>query len=231
MGIKHYVRITAPSNIPVKMRKSAKWLCAPRPGPHKKSQSVSALVLLRDFLGVASTSKEAEFLISRGRLEVDGKKISDKKFPIGLMDIIHLPLEDKYYIVTIKSGKLSVQPLPAELASKKYCKIVKKYTIKGGQLKATTHDGRSITADKDTKVGDTAVLEIPSGKVVALLKRKEGARCLITAGKHAGLVGKMGKIIERKGSMGSEAEISYGNGSFITVLDYVFIIDENYRAE
>ncbi len=229
MGIKHYVRVTAPSSIPVKERKAAKWLAAPGPGPHKKGMSISAVVLLRDFLGVAKTSAEAQYLMNAGGLEIDGKKIKDKKFPVGLMDIIHLPSEKKHYAITIINGKMTCVKLASH--AKKYCKITKKYAIEGGKLKATTHDGRQIFADKDTRVGDTVLLEVPSGKVLGVIKRKEGARCIVTSGKHAGAIGLLGKTMERKGSMGAEAEVIMQNGKFTTVLDYVFIIDENFKVE
>ncbi|PIN84260.1 hypothetical protein COV61_00635, partial [Candidatus Micrarchaeota archaeon CG11_big_fil_rev_8_21_14_0_20_47_5] len=199
---KHYIRQTSPHRIPVLGRKSVKWLAAPGAGPHKKNESVSATSLLRDFLGIAKTASEAERIMSEGNFLGDGKKVTKGSFPVGFMDVVYLPLEKKHYVITIKNGKFACAPKTGE-TDRKYCQVAKKHTMPGAKQVCTMHDGRTMPADKGLAVGDTVVMEVPSGKLVRLLKRQEGAKCIITSGKHAGTLAIVGKILERVGSMGN----------------------------
>ena len=50
-GSNHFVRMRANKNTGVVSRKKIKWLLAPEPGTHKKLESISTGVLLRDVIG------------------------------------------------------------------------------------------------------------------------------------------------------------------------------------
>lgn len=227
-GSNHYVRMRAHKRLGVIGRKAIKWLLAPNPGPHKKTDSISAGVLLRDVLGTARTIHEAKKILNSGNLLVDGKKITETKYPIGLMDIISAPAEKKTYRIALLGPNMVPKEIDANAASKKYLKVVGKHTIKGGKVCLSFHDGRNLIGDKHVSTGDTCLLSVPGFKMVSHIKLAPGVRCLIVDGKHRGDIATLSKIIERPGSHASEALMSGASGEFVTVAKYLFAVDENF---
>jgi small subunit ribosomal protein S4e len=227
-GSHHFVRMRAHKRLGVKERKAVKWLLAPGPGPHKKTESISAGVLLRDVLGRAKNMREVKRLLNAGALFVDGKKIKEPKYPIGLMDIVYEPMENKHYRMELSGPNLVPKPISQEEAGRKYLKVVGKHTIAGGKISLTFHDGRNYIADKHISTGDTCVFSVPGFKLLSHIKLEAGVQCLVVDGRHRGERAKLEKIIERPGSHESEALLAGESGQFITVAKYLFPIDSNY---
>jgi small subunit ribosomal protein S4e len=72
-------------------KKSRKWAVSPRPGPHRKFESIPLAIALRDIVKIAETGSEAKKIIKMGEILVDGKIRRDHKYPAGLMDAISIP--------------------------------------------------------------------------------------------------------------------------------------------
>ncbi|MCX6771609.1 MAG: S4 domain-containing protein [Candidatus Micrarchaeota archaeon] len=227
-GSNHFVRMRASKNIGVISRKKVKWLLAPAPGTHKKSESISAGVLLRDVLGRASSIHEVKRILRTGGLLIDGKKISEPKYPVGVMDIISEPAEKKAYRMSLDSARLVPKEVKGEAATRKYLKVTGKNTAKGGKITIAFHDGRNQFGDKHIGTGDTCVFSIPGFKLLSHIKLAPGVTCLVMKGKHMGEVAKLEKIIERPGSHDTEAHLTGASGEFITVRKYLFAVDGNY---
>jgi small subunit ribosomal protein S4e len=209
-------------------RKKVKWLLAPAPGKHSKKESVSAGVLLRDVLGRASTLHEVKKILNSGGLLVDGRKVSDAKYSIGLMDVVSEPAEKKTYRMSLSGPSLLPREAKESAASRKYLKAVGKSMVKGGKISIAFHDGRNYLGDKHISTGDTCVFLLPDFKLVSHIKLAPGVQCIVVKGKHKGEAAKLEKIIERPGSHGAEALLSGPRGEFITVVKYLFAIDVNY---
>ena len=94
----HLKRLKAPRAWRIE-RKVAKWTVKPSPGPHSFKNSIPLLLIVRDFLKIADTGKEARRIISAKEIQVDGKSRRDYKFPCGLMDVIAIPKMGEYYRV------------------------------------------------------------------------------------------------------------------------------------
>lgn len=218
----------ANKRIGVVERKGVKWLLAPAPGPHKKFESVSSGVFLRDVLCHATTIHEAKKILNTGGLLVDGKKVKDTKFPIGLMDVVSEPTEKKTYMVSLSGPNLVPKEVTGNKASRKYLRVAKKHTVKGGKTNITFHDGRNYLGDNQIKTGDTCVFSVPGFKMEKHIKLAPGARCLVVEGKHRGEIAKLEKIIERPGSHDSEALLTGSEGEFITVVKYLFVVDDEF---
>ncbi|MCX8197158.1 MAG: S4 domain-containing protein [Candidatus Micrarchaeota archaeon] len=227
-GSHHLVRICASKYAGVRQRKGYKWALVPMPGKHKKGESVAAGTFLRDVLGLASNLKEAKKIVNSGNLVVDGKKVKDVKFSIGLMDIVYLPAEKKYYRMSLSGRYLYPKEISAEESKQKYLKVVGKTTIKKGKIQIALHDGRTFLGDNNIKRGDTCVMSVPDFKLVSHLKLQPGVRCLITHGRHTGQTAKLEQIIQRPGSHETEAMLSGPSGQFITLLKYLFVIDDKF---
>ncbi len=227
-GSNHFVRMRAHKRLGVVGRKKVKWLLAPMPGTHKKGESVSAGVLLRDVLAHAGSLHEVKRIINSGGLLVDGKKVHEPKFPVGLMDIVSEPAEGRSYRMSLSGPKLVPKAVGGEAAQRKYLKVTGKHTVRRGKLQIAFHDGRTYLGDKGISTGDTCVFSVPEFKLASHIKFAQGARCLVTQGKHIGEVATLDKVIVRPGSQDSEAQLSSPSGQFVTLVKYLFVVDEKY---
>lgn len=223
------VRMRASKRIGVVSRKKIKWLLAPSPGPHRKSDSISVGVLVRDVLHRAGNMHEAKKILNSGALLVDGKKIKDQSFPVGLMDVVFEPMQKKHFRMALTGPNMVPRAISAEAATMKYLRVVGKHTVKGGKTSITFHDGRNYLGDNNINTGDTCVFSVPEFKMLTHLKLAPGAQCLVMEGKHRGEVARLEKIIERPGSHDSEALLKNEAGEFVTVAKYLFAVDANYN--
>jgi len=227
-GSHHFVRMRAHKRVGVVQRKAVKWLLAPSPGTHKKLESVSIGVLVRDVLNHAKNLHEVKKLLNTGSVLIDGKKVKNPKFPVGLMDIVSEPTEKKTYRMSLSGPNLVPKVISAEAAARKYLKVTGKRTVAGAKVSISFHDGRNYLGDKHITNGDTCVFSVPDFKLVSHIKLQPGVSCLVVEGKHRGEVAKLEKIIERPGSHESEALLSNASGEFITVAKYLFAVDGSY---
>ncbi|VVC01265.1 30S ribosomal protein S4e [uncultured archaeon] len=145
------------------------------------------------------------------------------------MDLVEIPKVGKTWRIQIgPDGKLAAKEVSAAAAGHKLVKVVGKHTIRGGKVQVALHDGRTLLADNAVKVGSTLQVSVPAFKINKALPLESGVRCLITSGKHAGEMATLEKIIERVGSMDSEASLKSGNESFVTVTKYLFVVDNEF---
>lgn len=227
-GSNHFVRMRASKSLGVTQRKSVKWLLAPNPGPHKRDESISAGVLMRDVLCKARDMREVKKILNSNAFVVDGKKVKDEKYAIGLMDIVALPSENKAYRMSLSGPSLVPREVKGAQAGRKYLKAVGKHTVKGRKTNITFHDGRNYLGDNHIRTGDTCVFSVPEFKLVSHIKLSPGVQCLVMEGKHIGETAKLEKIIERPGSHDAEALLSGPSGEFVTVAKYLFAVDAEY---
>ncbi|TRM86181.1 30S ribosomal protein S4e, partial [Sulfolobus sp. C3] len=94
----HITRFEAPWFLPLS-KKEYKWTVRPIAGPHSVTTSVPLAIILRDYLNLAESLKEAKFIISSGKVLVDGRVRKHYKYPIGIMDVISVPSSDLYFRV------------------------------------------------------------------------------------------------------------------------------------
>ncbi|MFN7990542.1 MAG: 30S ribosomal protein S4e [Candidatus Micrarchaeia archaeon] len=230
-GTKHLKRLASPKSIPVTDKKDRKWMIRHAPGPHAKKYSIPLGVLVRDVLKLAQTLREVRKMLSNRMVEIDGKPRTDEKFPVGLMDVVSFPKGEMHFRMLIDNhSRLIPKEISKDEAKHKLVRIVRKYTLPGGKLSVTFHDGKNMISDNHLHVGDSAVVSLPVAKLKTHLKREIGARCLVVEGKHAGSIVKLKEIIERKGGKASEALVQDKAEEFITVAKYLFVIDEGFKS-
>ncbi len=186
-------RLAAPKWWPIK-RKVKKFVVSPR-GSHPKESSLPLLVLIRDVLKLAETSREARRIIKSGEVLIDNRKMKDTKYGVGLLDVIEIPLMKKVWRAVPENG-LNFIEIPAKEARLKICKIVGKKTLKGNKNQLNLNDGRNILTDKKYSTYDSLLIELPEQKIADHLKFEEGSLVLVTGGKNAGKLAKI-KIIEK----------------------------------
>ena len=227
---KHLKRIAVSKAVPLVDKKGSTWMVRPNPGPHSKKYSMPMAVLLRDVLKVAKTSQEAKKILSQNLVTVDGKIRKELKFPVGLMDVVSLAKADKHYRVFVDwKGRLAPKEISKEEASSKILRVTGKTTVKGGKISLSFHDGKTMIADNNVRVGDSVIISLPKVQIKKHLKRDKGSRCLVWEGKHVGSIVTLKEIIERKGGKPSEALVNQKESDFTTVANYLFVVDDSVK--
>ncbi len=227
---KHLKRIAVSKAVPITDKKENTWMVRPSPGPHSTKYAMPLTVLLRDVLKVAKTAQEAKKILTQGMVTIDGKVRKSLKLPVGLMDVVSFAKLDKNYRIFVDwKGRLVPKEISKEESSTKLLRVTGKTTIKGGKISLSFHDGKTIIADNNVNVGDSVIVSLPKAAIKKHLKRDKGSKCLVWEGKHVGSIVTLKEIIVRKGGKPSEALVNQGKEDFITVANYLFVVDDSIR--
>ncbi len=218
----HLKRLAAPKTYAI-LRREKKYTVKSSPGPHSSKSSIPLLVFLRDVIKVVKTSKEAKKILNNRKIEVDGRVITDGKFPIGFMDVVKA---DKIYrIVFDRKGRIKPIEIDESEANVKISKVIRKQMIKGGRIQVTTEDGRNFLINDDVSVGDSILFSIPNQKVKKILKLEIGKTVMLMAGKYVGKIAKVLEIIPYKRA--EDRVVLESNGTkFETLKKYAVVIGE-----
>ncbi|NYZ79548.1 30S ribosomal protein S4e [Candidatus Micrarchaeota archaeon] len=229
-GSSHMKRIASPRYVPV-ARKGAVWLTKPAPGPHSLGDSIALGVVLRDIIGVADSTREVKKVLMEGNVLVDGRVIKDRKFPVGLMDVVSIPkLKKDYWVGVDRKGRFKLIEVEGERPKFKLCRVEGKSSISGGAFQIALHDGRTAVGGKGLKLGDTVKLSVPEQKIVVVMKLEPNASCIITSGKHAGELATIDELYHKKGARRAEAKLHSDSESFVTVRDYLFVVGDDAQV-
>lgn len=192
----HLKRIAAPKTWLID-RKKTKFISRPNPGAHSLDMGLPLGVIFRDNLQLAKTMNEVKKLLNHNEILVDGRPLQDYRSIVGLFDVITVSRLKKFYRVELDSkGRLTLSELPEAQSSLKTCKVVGKRLLKKGQVQLSLHDGKTLLGEKSINVGDSITLELPSLKVKNTLCLKNGAKVLLIAGKHSGIVGDLEQVTD-----------------------------------
>ncbi len=217
----HLKRLKAPKTWKIE-RKVAKWTVKPSPGPHPIERSIPLLIIVRDFLKLADTGREARKIISAREILVDGKARRNYKFPCGLMDVISIPKMNEYYRILFDSkGALRLVKIDEERAKWKLCRIENKMMVKGGKIQLNLHDGRNIVIEgNEYKTGDVLRISLPEQEILEAIPMEKGILAMITGGKHAGQIAEIEEVIITRSPLPNIVKLK----GFSTIKPYVFPI-------
>ncbi len=235
-SLRHLRRTASPPFWPIK-RKGFVWTVKPRPGPHSLLMSIPLGIVLRDMLGYTTTMRETRKILGERKILVDGKVVTDYKFPVGLMDVLYILPEDRYMrLVPHPVKKLWFIEIEKEEAAFKPVRVKRKHTTRGGHIQLTFHDGRThLIRVKDPlnpveapyKTYDTIKLAIPKQEILGHVPFQEGKLAVVIDGANVGFIGKIKsikRIFKRRNAL---VELEGRGGSSIrTILEYVFPIGD-----
>jgi small subunit ribosomal protein S4e len=232
---KHLKRLSAPKSWKIPRKKNV-WVVKPRPGPHTLEESLPLLLVVRDYLGLANTTREAKRIINEGKILVDKKVRTDYRFPVGLMDVIEIPEAKKRKIVLFdEKGKLILKKLAKKSTNTKLCRIKDKTILGGGNVQLNLHDGNNIlisvknskSPKRDVyKTKDTLLIDLKTGEISSHIPYKKGSIALVTGGAHRASVAKIDDIKTVAGPQSNTVTLSADKDKFQTTEDYVFVIGE-----
>ena len=212
-------------------RKERTWLLKSAPGAHKADESMSMTVLLRDYLGIADNRKEVRHILRNKEITVDGRKITDDKFAIGLLDIICISDIDKCYIILVDHrARLYPKEIDKKDTAEKICKIIGKTMLKGGKLQLNLYDGKNLLVDaKDSKkyaAGGSLVLKLPDLKIVEYIERAKGKMAMVAKGRHAGKIGKIVEISKSGLNLKSLTTVEVEGDTLVTDTGYIIMVGD-----
>jgi small subunit ribosomal protein S4e len=195
-------RLAAPRSWDIP-RKANRFVFKPLPGPHPIAASYPLGVVVRDLASMANLSRELKFMMRTGKVKVDGRERRTPRYPVGLFNVVSVPLEGVDFRLVPSAKGLALAKVTSDEARTKLCSVHTKTKIKGGHIQYGLHDGRSMVDDKlDLSPGDAVLIEVPSQKLLGQTKLAKGSIGLILTGDRAGQMGKIAEV--KKGTISRE---------------------------
>jgi len=141
---KHLKRLAAPRHWMLD-KLSGDWAPRPSTGPHKLRECLPLIILLRNRLKYALSSREVTFILMQRFVRVDHKVRTDPNYPSGFMDVIDIKKTNEFFrLLYDTKGRFIPHRITAEEAKFKLLKVKKVYIGKKSLPLLTTHDGRNI---------------------------------------------------------------------------------------
>jgi len=185
----HIKKTKMPKSWPVSRKgRGKRFIAVPS---HSMKKGISLLFLLRDFLKIAKTRKEARFMTLGGLVKVNNKIRKNESFPVQVFDTINLAKANLNYRLEIVNKKFSLKKISEKDALEKIVKISGKSFISKGIIQMNLDDGGNILTKEKFSVGDSVLLNTKDSKIVKIFPIKEGANIEVILGKHAGEKGKL----------------------------------------
>ncbi len=221
---KHLKRLAAPRVLRIHRKERALTIRA-APGPHPLAQSIPLGLVVRDYLGLCDTYKEARKIVSNGDMYVDGVKRKNFKFPCGFMDVVSIPkMRKNLRILYDRNGKLTLIPISESDAEWKLCRIQNKTIIKGKKIQLNLHDGKNKLVEKDEyKTGDVLKISFKEKKIDEVYKFDKGTVSMIIGGTHIGEIANIEEIHTVASSKPNLVNLK-GEKEFSTIATHVFPI-------
>jgi len=223
----HLKRHVMPTLWPAE-RKNEKFITKPNPGSHKIKYVVPMVVLLRDVLKYAKTTKEAKFIIHESEVLVNGKKVEDVKFAVGFFDVVEIKkINEKYVVVFDDLGKVKLNPVKDDLV---YLKISSKTILPSKKYQLNFMNGFNLIVDekmfKQVNVNDSIIYDFNKKKIVGNVELKEGNFVYIFDGKFQGNSGKISSFMIYNGLTRDVANIEIDGHIHTTAKDYCFAVGD-----
>ncbi len=224
----HMKRLAAPRTWPLK-RKASIFVAKQSAGAHSVEESMAAVTVLRDMIGVCDTAREAKRIIGNRELFVNGKAVKNPKMPVGFMDVVSVPKMDlAYRMLLTDKGKLTLVAIDAAEAGWELCRIEDKTVIKGGKFQLNLSGGRNIVLDKnDYKCGDSLKVSFEGQAIMEHYPLGENAVVIINEGSQAGSVKTVKAVSIIKGPAANIVQFTDGTE---TVARNCFVIGGNTPA-
>ncbi|MDD4983504.1 MAG: hypothetical protein PHH82_01535 [Candidatus ainarchaeum sp.] len=212
------------------LKKDHTFLVKPAPGTKAEQKCVSMTVVLRNILNVANDLREVKKVLQTKTVLVNGVRIKDYKFPVGLFDIIDLvDTKKKYTFVPHKNKKMEIIEIDYKKPDLRLSKIVGKKTVKGGKKQLFLDNGYNINIDKDKyKVNDVVAYDFKAKKIKDHYEFSEGVKVIFIEGTHIGNVGNVKAIVSGDEVRKAEIVVKTKKKEVRSLLDYVFMLPDEF---
>lgn len=229
---KHIKRIAVSKRIPVFDRKAYTWITKPRPGAHPIRDAMALGVFIRDVVHFANNMRDVKRMLVNGSVLVNGKRVRDPKYAVGLMDVISFPKDNKIYRIIVDKHNRLV-PIETKHENLIYGYVVRKYTLPKGKIGVMLHNGMNFSGASGISIGDTVVYSPGNKKIEKVIKLDKGAVCFVVDGYHAGEISELEEITILGKNIEKQARLKRLSDSkeLITLPRYLMPIDDTLRSE
>lgn len=188
-GHRHLKRLAAPATWGLS-KTGGKFAVRLSPGPHSRELSIPLKYVVAKFLKVANTSKEVCYILTSKMIAVNGKEITDGKFPVGLFDVITIKKTNQHYRLLFNvNRKFKVHKISGEEAQFRLTKVMSK-SVDQGIPYTRTLDGYNFKfANPAIEVADTVKVDIKTNKIVDFIKFETDKVVFVFSGSNIGRVG------------------------------------------
>jgi small subunit ribosomal protein S4e len=230
-GKKHLKRFVVSKHIPIH-KKAFTYTVKPNPGPHSADDCIPMAIVLRDMFHFARNMSEVKRILVERNVLVDGRVRTNRKYPLGFMDVISLPKTKGQYrmIYFVKKGLRTV-PISEKETSEKLCQIKNKTTIKNGLTQLNLHDGRNIILSPEESSSarysthDTIKISIPDQKILEKYELKIGNYGFVTSGRWMGKHGIIEEISTHGTSKTKTVTLRTPDDEIlVTLFRYIFVV-------
>jgi len=224
---KHLKRIRTPKSW---MLDKLTGVYAPRPrtGPHKLRECLPMQLVLRNRLKYALSGTECDKILGDkdNEVKVDNKVRRDKKYPVGLMDVVSIPkTKDNYRMLYDVKGRFALTKIKEKEAGFKLCKVKRRVMGHNKVPYLVTHDARCLRYPNPAiTVFDTVKVNLTTGAVDDIIPLAIGNNVLVTGGANRGRVGIISNRTRLQGAFDMIAVKDASGHSFNTRIDNCFVI-------
>ena len=223
----HLKRTSMPKSWNVK-RKNITFISKPNPGSFNRKYITSFLILIRDILKVAKTTKEAKYIVNNTDIFVNSKKIKEIKAPIGFFDTIEFAkTKEKFILLFDKFGKFRKVDIKDDNL---YLKLKNKKNLGKSKFQLNFENSFNILVNekdfKKAKTQDTYVYNLKSKKIEKIIELKEKSLVYIFDGNYKGKFGKVVSFNNYSGRTQDTCEIEIDGVKHITAKKYLFVVDK-----
>jgi len=180
-------------------------------------------------LSVVRNEKEAERILGKGEIKVDGKARRDPKYPVGLMDVVEIPkMGESWRVLFDRKGYLCFNEIDEEESDFKLEKVVGKVPFEGGKNQLALSDGKTIVGDfESVNLGDTVKVSLPDLSVEERIPCEVGNVAFTIGGGNVGRMGQVKEISEMAGPSSDQIMIEADGEEFQAPDKYVFIVGKD----
>lgn len=216
----HLKRIAIPRTWRVKTKKEIKYITRPKPGKNFL-YSMPLGTILKEVICIARTEKEVKFILSEKNLFVNGVRVNEPKYPVGIFDTIEIKEIGKFYrMVFDRRGNLAIVNTDKMDAEARPVKIKGKTMLQKGKVQLNFSDGTNLIADKKYEIGDVLIIKHPK-TVTSVIKLEKDVLVYIVGGKNSGKLGVVKDIA------GDGVTFSVDGKDFKTLKEYSFQIGKD----
>lgn len=222
---RHLKRNSMPKSWPIK-KKNITFVVKPNSGSHKLKYVTPLVIILRDVLKLALTSKEAKFIVNNKNILVNSKKILDIKYPVGLFDILEIKeLSKKYMVLFDTFGKIRLIDQKEDIL---FLKVSGKKVISKDKFQLNFMNGFNLLVDKKVfdsiKVSDSISFDFVKNKIISVINLKENNYVYIFDGKFIGNIAKIRGFKSYNGLAEDVINIELKDENHSTAKKYCFAI-------
>jgi len=220
----HLKRLVTPKSWTL-LKKKEKFVVRPRPGSHPAKDCMPITLLLKT-LGYASTTSEVKKILNTKEVLVDGKRVKEHKFPVGLMDVLTIKdTNESFRVIFDKKGRLGVLPVEKDEQHLKLCRVKKKTALKKGKVQLNLSDNRNILTDKTSiKSGDSVLITVPFQEIKEHFPLEKGALIYLIGGRNIGHKGTVESIY------GNKLVYTDAKKKHESLKIYAFVVGKNKEA-